>query len=102
MAVQSQSKGFGGYVVSIVGIDADGNITGVKVTDFSNETPGLGDKATKLDYLAQYVGKTGMDKGHINDDAEINAISGATITSNAVYGDIVKALKQFEECGGVK
>ena len=36
--------------------------------------------------------------GHGN----IDAITGATITSNAVYCSIEAALNQFEKCGGVK
>ena len=101
MVVTSEHKGFSGAVTVMTGIDANGAITGVTVTKHA-ETPGLGTKAAEPDYLAQYIGVTEADKAHIRDDANIDAISGATITSNAVYGSVVKALKQFKECGGVK
>lgn len=101
MAVTAESKGFGGAVTVMVGIDAKGAITGVKVTKH-NETPGLGTKAADPGYLERYKGVTEAVGAHINDDANIDAVTGATITSNAVYGSVVKALAQYKECGGVK
>ena len=100
MAITANYKGFGGAVKVMVGIDADGNITGATVTEHA-ETPGLGTKAMTPEYLAQYQGVGEVVGGHINNDANIDAISGATITSNAVYCSIEAALKQFKECGGV-
>ncbi len=101
MAITANYKGFGGAVKVMIGIDADGNITGATVTEHA-ETPGLGTKAMTVDYLAQYQGVGEVVGGHINNDANIDAISGATITSNAVYCSIEAALNQFQECGGVK
>ena len=94
MAVTAEYKGFGGAVKVMIGIDANGEITGVKVTEHS-ETPGLGTKAADQ-------GVSEATAGHINDDPNIDAVTGATITSNAVYGSVVEALAQFKECGGVK
>ncbi len=101
MAVTAEYKGFGGAVKVMIGIDANGEITGVKVTEHS-ETPGLGTKAADPGYLKQYQGVSEATAGHINDDPNIDAVTGATITSNAVYGSVVEALAQFKECGGVK
>lgn len=101
MAITANYKGFGGAVKVMVGIDADGNITGATVTEHA-ETPGLGTKAMTPEYLAQYQGVGEVVGGHINNDTNIDAISGATITSNAVYCSIEAALNQFNECGGVK
>ncbi len=101
MAVTSEYKGFGGAVTVMVGIDNSGKITGVKVTEHS-ETPGLGTKAMTADYLSQYKGVSEAAAGYIKDDANIDAITGATITSNAVYCSVGEALAQFKECGGVK
>ena len=101
MAITAQYKGFGGLVTSMIGVNEKGEITGVKVTNHA-ETPGLGTKAADPGYLEQYRGVTDATGGHINDDENIDAISGATITSNAVYGAVVEALAQYKECGGVK
>ena len=62
-------------VTATVGIKNDGTISGVRF-DASSETPGLGAKASNAAYYDQYTGITA-------DTLEsVNAISGATITSN--------------------
>lgn len=101
MTVTSYYKGFGGPVTIMTGLDANGAITGVTVTNHS-ETPGLGTKDMTPEYLEQYKGKTELVGGHINNDDQIDAITGATITANAIYGAVYEALAQFKECGGVK
>lgn len=101
IAVTSEYKGFGGSVKVMTGIGADGKVTGVTVTEHG-ETPGLGTKAMTVEYLEQYKGVADAVGGHINNDENIDAITGATITSNAVYCSVVEALAQFKECGGVK
>ena len=101
MAVTSAYKGFGGDVKVMIGINANGEITGVTVTEHA-ETPGLGTKAMTVEYLAQYQGVAEVVGGHIKNDANVDAISGATITSNAVYCAIEQAMAQFQECGGVE
>lgn len=101
MAVTSEYKGFGGAVTVMTGINADGQITGVTVTKHA-ETPGLGTKAMTVEHLAQYLTLKEVVGGHIKNDANIDAISGATITSNAVHCSVYEALQQFAECGGVK
>ena len=94
IVVTAATKGFGGPVVTMVGIDAEGKITGVTVTDHA-ETPGLGTKITDPAYLERYMGVVEAPGAHINDDKNIDAVSGATITSNAVYGCVHIALDQF-------
>ena len=83
--VQVQANGFAGPVVMIVGIDADGTVTGVQVTEHG-ETPGLGAKAQDESWISQFAGTTSgvsVSKGEPGDN-QVQAISGATITSDAV------------------
>lgn len=101
MAVTAGYKGFGGTVKVMIGIDAEGTITGVQVTEHS-ETPGLGSKAADPEYLKQYQGVTEAPEASIKDDSNVDAVTGATITSNAVYNSVKEALAQYKECGGVK
>jgi len=83
--VKVEPSGFGGKISMMVGITSDGEISGVKITSMS-ETPGLGAKANG-DWINQFKGKSGnlsvIKSGTAKDD-EVNAISGATITSKAV------------------
>lgn len=89
--VTCSGKGYGGAVTMALGIDADGAIQGIQITDCSNETPGLGQNSTNTDWNGQYVGTSiNQDLNVVKDGSgsadagTINAISGATITSSAV------------------
>ncbi len=86
--ISSTSKdGFGGEVKITVGIDGENKITGIAFLSLS-ETPGLGMNAQNPEFYGQYAGKDAQPlsvvKGGGAGDAEINAMSGATITSSAV------------------
>ena len=54
------------------------------------------------EYLSQYNGVSEVAGDDIRKDSDIDAISGATLTSDAVYVAVGAALDQFKECGGVK
>lgn len=51
-----EGKGYGGTVKGIVGIDADGIITGTKILSHS-ETPSLGGKTAEEPFQSQFPGK---------------------------------------------
>lgn len=83
------AKGYGGTVSVMVGIDAEGEITGLEILSHS-ETPGLGANATKDDFKGRFIGKSGeltVDKVS-NDGQNIQAITAATITSKAVVSAV--------------
>lgn len=89
--VTCTGKGYGGAVKLALGIDGDGKIIGIQITDCTNETPGLGQNASGADWNKQYVGMTTEQDVNVvkdgtgnTEDGTINAISGATITSSAV------------------
>ena len=99
--IKTSSKGYGGAIELMVGISKDGKITGVEIGNHS-ETPGLGSKATEPMFKNQYVNKDVLNsllvvKGSTNNDNEISAISGATITSNGVTSGVNAAMKIYNE-----
>ncbi len=96
------SKGYGGDVPVTVGIDVSGTITGIVPGDLSNETPGLGQNASKDSFKAQFVGKSGKLTVVKNapGDGEIQAMTSATITTNAVVGAVNAAMDMFNEITG--
>ncbi|MBR4075132.1 MAG: FMN-binding protein [Firmicutes bacterium] len=101
VVITSAFKGFGGPVTVMTGFDAEGKITGVTVTDASDETPGLGSKATLPAYTDQFVGATTVKFGDVDGDAtRIDGVSGATYTSTAVFNAVDAAVAQFAELGG--
>ncbi len=79
------TKGFSTGLNLMIGITKDGVISGVDVLSHE-ETPGLGANAA-TDWKNQFSGKSGrlyVSKGDSAEEYEIKAITGATITSNAV------------------
>lgn len=103
ISVQS-SEAYDGTLDLSVGIATDGTVKGVEMLSIS-ETAGLGMKADEAEFKDQYkdknlenftVTKTGEDG-----DNMIDAISGATITSNAVTNAVNSALVYYQnELGG--
>ncbi len=96
LVVNSYSNdSYGGKVGISVGLKEDGSITAIGIRETS-DTPGLGLKAKDAPFKDQYIGKTAeklsVTKSGNAGDAEINAISGATITSDAVTNAVNAAL----------
>lgn len=102
MVVTVKSNSYGGMLTAMIGIDKDGAVTGVKVTEHA-DTPGVGTKAQDAGHLAQYNGHTelGSDtiKAHADDIVEV---TGASVSSGAVHKAVYCALEQFKAMGGVK
>lgn len=72
---------FSGNLTIMVGVDNTGACSGISITS-TGETSGLGSNASKPDFQAQFVGKTGEVKV-TKDGGDIDALTGATITSAA-------------------
>ena len=99
-------EGYGGDIELSVGILSDGTVKGIEMLSIS-ETAGLGMKAKEADFKDQFKDKqvekfTYTKTGESGDDM-IDAISGATITTNAVTNAVDSALVYFQnELGGGK
>ena len=82
-------EGYGGDISLSVGVRNDGTVNGYETLTI-NETAGLGMKATEDEFKSQFNNKKAeqfevvKDGSGADDDAKIDAISGATITSRAV------------------
>ena len=83
----TDNEAYGGSLQMTVGIKDDGTVMGISFLSLS-ETPGLGMKAKDDDFMSQFSKKKvdffKYTKSGAKADNEINAISSATITSNAV------------------
>jgi len=93
--------GYSGNIALLIGIDVDGNVTGVRVTAH-RETPGLGDYIvrSKSPWIEQFVGKslTAPETKRwkvIKDGGQFDARAGATITPRAVVKAVHAALNYF-------
>jgi len=102
----STTSGYKDKITIVVGYSNEGEILGIKILTIS-ETAGLGMKAKESKFTDQYINKT-VDKFVVTKvgaaaDNEIDAISGATITSNAVTNAInagISFITENAEIGG--
>ena len=97
-------EGYAGDIEISVGIASDGTVTGIEMLSIS-ETAGLGMKAAEADFKDQFkdkkVEKFSYTKSGESGDDMIDAISGATITTNAVTNAVDAALVYYHnELGG--
>ncbi|MBS4535950.1 RnfABCDGE type electron transport complex subunit G [Clostridium sp. D2Q-14] len=98
-AIKTATVGYGGNVEVITGISSEGEITGMKVVGHE-ETPGLGANATTAEFQDQYKGKSaeseiGVVKSTPSNENDIQAITGATITSDAVTKGVNLVIELF-------
>lgn len=100
VVVTTQNKSFGGTITVMTGFDAEGAITGVTITDHA-DTPGVGTKAMDPEYLSQYQGLTATDNAaNIKKDTAVDEVTGATVSSNGIYGAVNYAINAYAEIGG--
>lgn len=96
--VRLSVNGFGGAIDMMVGVDTGCAVTGVSIISHS-ETASLGANCTRDDFRAQYVGATG-ELAVTKDGGQIDALTGATVTSRAVTDGVNSALKCVKEVLG--
>lgn len=83
--------GYAGPIEMLVGIEDKGQVAGVKIIKIS-ETPGLGLNATNPKFLDQFKDKTAKDP--LEPKKDIDALTGATITSKAVCEGVKRTLAE--------
>jgi electron transport complex protein RnfG len=97
--IKSLPSGYGGEIELLTGISVDGTLQGISILS-SSETPGLGANASEPSFSDQFIGKSAeselvvVKSGGSGDD-EILAITGATITSNAVVSGVNASIEVF-------
>ena len=97
------SEGYGGDIQFAMGVQDDGTLNGISILSIS-ETAGLGMRATTDDFKNQFKDKNNeftWQKLVPHSDDEIDALSGATITTNAMTNGVNAGLAAFRyEKGG--
>ncbi|MDL2288406.1 RnfABCDGE type electron transport complex subunit G [Oscillospiraceae bacterium OttesenSCG-928-F05] len=91
-AISVAPMGFGGAIDMIVGVDAEGTVTGISIVSMS-ETAGLGTKVNDGGFLGQFAGVADW----ASDSGQVQAISGATVSSRAVMSGVDTALKAYKD-----
>lgn len=96
--VSSSARGYSSYIQLLVAVDPEYKVTGIEVMGLG-ETPGLGDRVLEDWFKDQFKGK-GVDNLVVvkhETDTDIQAISGATISSRAVTKGVKDAVEKLRE-----
>lgn len=101
-AVEVVPSGFGGGITMMVGVSAEGKVLGISIISHA-ETPGLGAVAAAntdkgVSFREQFAGLTSgitIGKG----ENQIDALSGATISSQAIVDGVNAALECVKNLG---
>lgn len=97
------SEGYGGDIQFSMGVQNDGTLNGISILSIG-ETAGLGMNADTPAFKDQFVGKQveklQYTKNGATQDDEINAISGATATTNAMTNGVNAGLCAFRVMEG--
>lgn len=92
--------GYGGDITLVIGIDNKDEITGIEILSI-DETVGLGMNAKNESFKSQYYHKSvksfTITKTGKQNDQEVDALSGATITSSAFNNAVNGALAINQE-----
>ncbi|MCR5594989.1 MAG: RnfABCDGE type electron transport complex subunit G [Lachnospiraceae bacterium] len=93
------SEGYGGDITFMMGVRNDGTLNGISILSIS-ETAGLGMQAEDV-LVPQFADKNveifTYTKNGSTSDSEVDAISGATITTNAITNGVNAGLSYFRE-----
>lgn len=91
------SKGYGGVIEMICGINADGELEQIQTLS-NSETKGIGSRVVDNaePYRQQYVGKT------FEQLDEVDAVTGATISSNAYKKAVEQAFEAYKTVKGAE
>jgi len=95
LAYDAAAPGYHGDISVMVGVDLNGKLTGVSIMTHS-ETPGLGARVVEPKFTKQFAGLEGSVKLS-NQGGRIDAVSGATLSSNGVVNAVNKALEMFPQ-----
>lgn len=97
------SEGYGGDIKFTMGVQSDGTMNGISILSIS-ETAGLGMRANTDEFKSQFVGKNTdklvYTKNGASADNEIDALSGATVTTNAMTNGVNAGLCAFRVMEG--
>jgi electron transport complex protein RnfG len=87
---KASGKGYSSVVETMVGMLKDDTITAIKVLSQS-ETPGLGARVAEKEFTSQFKNKNAINL------ADVQAITGATISSKAVMDSVKEKAKEIKE-----
>lgn len=92
-AFKASGKGYSSSVETMVGMLKDGTISAIKILS-QNETPGLGARVAEPSFTSQF------SQRNIRDLSQVQAITGATISSKAVIDSVKEKAEEIKKLIG--
>ena len=93
-------KGYSGVIETFVGLDMDTTVMGIRTAtpaEGLKETPGLGDKINESGFKCQFIGKKEKEIRLKKDGGTLDAITGATISAQAVVDGVRKGINKYKK-----
>ena len=90
VAFKASGKGYSSTIETMVGMQKDGTITAIKVLS-QNETPGLGGNVVEQSFTSRFSDKNFQDLKE-----QVQAITGATISSRAVINSVQEKAEKIK------
>lgn len=88
--LKCKGRGYSSDIEVLAGLDLNLKITNIKILS-QNETPGLGSRVSEPSFIERFKGK---GKDSLN---QVDAITGATISSRAVINSIANKLSELSD-----
>lgn len=102
-AFLATGQGYHGEISILVGLQDENTIKGITIIS-QTETPGLGSQIAEPSFTGQFSGISINDVALSRDGGQIDAISGATVSSStvveAVRNTALEKVRQLQESGG--
>lgn len=96
------TAGYGGDIEFMVGISSDGRVEGIEILNHE-ETPGLGANILKPSFQTSFEGKSIENSlsatKEPSGESEVQALTSATITTNAMVDEVNKVIEAYKEVG---
>ena len=90
VALEGEGVGFNGPLRVMVGINTDGKLTGIQVTQHS-DTPGIGSRVTEPAFTKQFDGLS------IDNPTAVDGVSGASYSTKGVFGAVKDAVDFYKK-----
>ena len=87
---KARGKGYSSVIETLAGISLDEKISAIKILSL-NETPGLGMRVTENKFISQFKNQDALSL------SDVQAITGATISSRAVINSVMKKAQEIKE-----
>ncbi len=93
VAMKVAPAGYSGPIEILVGVTKEGKVSAINIMN-QNETPGLGTKTAEPKFYGQFAGKQDRELALKKDGGTIDAITAATISSQAVAKGVQEAVQK--------